>query len=49
MSPVPVVLVSEAHRTRRLRDGILADIAPTACELLGVPPGPEMTGESLIR
>ena len=49
MSPVPVVLVSEAYRSRRLRDGILADVAPTLCELLGIPPGPEMTGESLIR
>ncbi len=49
MSPVPVVLVSAEHRTRRLRDGILADVAPTLCELLGMPPGPEMTGESLIR
>jgi 2,3-bisphosphoglycerate-independent phosphoglycerate mutase len=49
MSPVPVVLVSMAHRSRRLRDGILADVAPTLCELLGIPPGPEMTGETLIR
>ena len=49
MSPVPVVLVSEAHRSRRLRDGILADVAPTLCELLGIPPGPEMTGESLLE
>jgi 2,3-bisphosphoglycerate-independent phosphoglycerate mutase len=49
MSPVPVVLVSEAHRSRRLRDGILADVAPTLCELLGIPPGPEMTGSSLLE
>jgi len=48
MSPVPVVLVSGAHRSRQLRDGILADVAPTLCELLGIPPGPEMTGRSLL-
>jgi 2,3-bisphosphoglycerate-independent phosphoglycerate mutase len=48
-SPVPVVLVSDAHRSRRLRDGALSDVAPTLCELLGIPPGPEMTGTSLIR
>ena len=48
MSPVPVVLVSDAHRSARLMDGILADVAPTLCELLGLPPGPEMTGRSLI-
>jgi 2,3-bisphosphoglycerate-independent phosphoglycerate mutase len=49
LSPVPVVLVSEAHRSRSLRDGILADVAPTLCELLGVLPGPEMTGSSLLE
>ena len=47
-SPVPIVLVSDAHRSARLRDGILADVAPTLCELLGIPPGPEMTGRSLL-
>lgn len=49
MSPVPVVLVSTEHRSRRMRDGILADVAPTLCELLGIPPGPEMTGTSLLE
>ncbi len=47
-SPVPFVLVSEEHARSRLRDGELADVAPTLCELLGIPPGPEMTGRSLI-
>jgi 2,3-bisphosphoglycerate-independent phosphoglycerate mutase len=47
-SPVPFVLVSEAHAGATLRDGELADVAPTLCELLNVPPGPEMTGRSLI-
>jgi 2,3-bisphosphoglycerate-independent phosphoglycerate mutase len=48
-APVPCVLVSKAHRGVRLRDGILADVAPTLCELLGIPPGPAMTGRSLIE
>jgi 2,3-bisphosphoglycerate-independent phosphoglycerate mutase len=48
-SPVPFVLASPAHGTSRLRDGILADVAPTLCELLGIEPGPEMTGTSLLR
>jgi 2,3-bisphosphoglycerate-independent phosphoglycerate mutase len=47
-SPVPLVLVSLEHREARLSDGILADVAPTLCELMGIPPGPEMTGRSLI-
>ena len=48
-SPVPLVLVSEGHAGRNLRDGSLADVAPTLCELLGIPPGPEMTGQSLLE
>jgi 2,3-bisphosphoglycerate-independent phosphoglycerate mutase len=48
-SPVPLVLVSDAHREARLRDGLLADVAPTLCELLGLPPGPDMTGRSLLQ
>jgi 2,3-bisphosphoglycerate-independent phosphoglycerate mutase len=48
-SPVPLVLVAEAWRGRRLRDGRLTDVAPTLCELLGIPPGPAMTGRSLLE
>ena len=44
-SPVPFVLVGESHaRTTVCATAILADVAPTLCELLGIPPGPEMTG-----
>ena len=48
-SPVPLVLVSERFRDVRLRDGELSDVAPTLCRLLGIPPGPQMTGRSLIE
>ena len=48
-SPVPLVLVAEAWRARRLHDGTLADVAPTVCEVLGLPLGPEMTGHSLLE
>ncbi|HEX5041043.1 MAG TPA: 2,3-bisphosphoglycerate-independent phosphoglycerate mutase [Candidatus Limnocylindria bacterium] len=47
-SPVPFVLVDLARQGATLRDGILADVAPTLCELMGIAPGPEMTGRSLI-
>ena len=47
-SLVPLVLVSEEHAEARLHDGELADVAPTLCQLLGIPAGPEMTGRSLI-
>jgi 2,3-bisphosphoglycerate-independent phosphoglycerate mutase len=48
-SPVPLVLVDPRHAGATLRDGALSDLAPTLCELLGIPPGPEMTGTSLLR
>ena len=47
-SPVPFVLVGEGLGDIVLRDGSLADVAPTLCELLGIPAGPQMTGTSLI-
>ena len=47
-SPVPIVLVGNRLRGRRLRDGELADVSPTLCELLAIAHGPEMTGRSLL-
>ncbi len=48
-APVPIVLVDAERLGTHLRDGTLADVAPTLCELLGIEPGPEMTGRSLIE
>lgn len=48
-SPVPLVLVDETRTNVRLRDGSLRDVAPTLCELLGIPAGPQMTGRSLFE
>lgn len=47
-SPVPIVAVGDAVAGRTLRDGALCDVAPTLCDLLDIPPGPEMTGHSLL-
>jgi 2,3-bisphosphoglycerate-independent phosphoglycerate mutase len=47
-SPVPLVLVDMNRRGASLRDGELADVAPTLCELLGIAVGPQMTGRSLL-
>ena len=47
-NPVPVILCSEAHIGRKLRDGSLRDVAPTLLDLLELPPAAEMTGSSLI-
>jgi 2,3-bisphosphoglycerate-independent phosphoglycerate mutase len=45
---VPLFWVVADARGRRLRDGGLADIAPTLCELLGIEIPPQMTGKSLL-
>jgi len=47
-NPVPFVLVDNSRRNVRLKSGILADIAPTVLELLGIPQPVEMTGSSLL-
>jgi 2,3-bisphosphoglycerate-independent phosphoglycerate mutase len=46
LNPVPVIVTAEGCRLRE--GGILADIAPTALELLGMPQPEAMTGHSLI-
>jgi 2,3-bisphosphoglycerate-independent phosphoglycerate mutase len=47
LNPVPVVLVG-GPAGARLRDGRLADLAPTLLALMGLPAPAEMTGRSLI-
>ncbi len=47
-APVPLVLAATAWRAATLRDGTLADVAPTICQLLGLERPPSMTGRSLI-
>ena len=47
-APVPLLLAGGPPGTT-LRDGILADVAPTICALLGIDVPPSMTGRSLIR
>ncbi|MFC7702773.1 2,3-bisphosphoglycerate-independent phosphoglycerate mutase [Plastorhodobacter daqingensis] len=46
-NPVPVALIGGPEGAQ-LRDGRLADIAPTLLQLMGLPKPDEMTGESLI-
>jgi 2,3-bisphosphoglycerate-independent phosphoglycerate mutase len=49
LNPVPILLWGRSVAGRQLRDGVLADVAPTILELIGVPPWPGMTGRSLLR
>jgi 2,3-bisphosphoglycerate-independent phosphoglycerate mutase len=47
MNPVPLIVTAPGLR---LRDGgVLADVAPTALEVLGIEQPPAMTGRSLIE
>ncbi len=46
-NPVPVALVN-GPKGVTLRDGRLADLAPTLLDLMGLPLPPEMTGKTLI-
>ncbi|MCU0505302.1 MAG: 2,3-bisphosphoglycerate-independent phosphoglycerate mutase [Chloroflexi bacterium] len=49
LNRVPFVLVGRAVEGRVLRDGILADVAPTIVELGDLPRWDGMTGTSLLR
>jgi 2,3-bisphosphoglycerate-independent phosphoglycerate mutase len=47
---VPCILAGPTFVGKQglLRDGVLADIAPTLCQLLGIPQPAEMTGRNLL-
>ena len=48
--PVPLYLVVPQLARARLRnDGILADVAPTILDVLGIPKPKDMTGRTLIE
>lgn len=46
LNPVPVILISDMKKG--LKDGILADVAPTILEIMEMEIPEEMTGESLL-
>lgn len=46
---VPFILVDADNRQAKLQSGILADIAPTILNLMGLPVPAEMTGKNLIK
>ncbi len=47
LNPVPIVVVSD--RVKSVKDGILADVAPTVLKLMGLQQPSEMTGEALVE
>ena len=47
LNPVSLFVISAGYQALRA-DGVLADVAPTVLDLLGIHPPPEMTGRSLL-
>ena len=48
LNPVPFVYVTD-NKDAKVEDGILADVAPSICHILGITPPKEMTGRCLIK
>ena len=48
LNPVPFVYISP-DKTAKVSDGILADVAPSICHILGIAQPAEMTGKNLIQ
>jgi 2,3-bisphosphoglycerate-independent phosphoglycerate mutase len=46
---VPMIVVDEEFKNRRMVNGRLADVVPTMLEVMGLPVPAEMTGKSLLR
>ena len=46
LNPVPCILVSDDYKS--IKEGILADVAPTLLTIMGIKIPPEMTGKVLI-
>jgi len=48
-NPVPFFLISPDKRFKKVKNGKLADLAPTVLEIMGIEQPSEMTGISLIE
>ncbi|MCW9045372.1 MAG: 2,3-bisphosphoglycerate-independent phosphoglycerate mutase [Alphaproteobacteria bacterium] len=49
LNPVPAILVNAPEGVTGLKEGRLADVAPTLLQLLNIEKPSEMTGESLLK
>lgn len=48
LNPVPFIYVTE-NKDAKVENGILADVSPSVCKILGIDIPAEMTGHSLIK
>ncbi|MBW2193501.1 MAG: alkaline phosphatase family protein, partial [Deltaproteobacteria bacterium] len=49
LNPVPLILVDDSRIGAVLRTGVLADIAPTILQIMGIDQPEKMTGRSLLE
>ncbi len=49
LNPVPFVYISKDHTDAHVENGILADVAPSLCHIMGIEQPKEMTGHNLIH
>ena len=47
LNPVPIIVVSD--RVKSVKNGVLADVAPTVLKLMGLEQPAEMTGKVLVE
>ncbi|MEW8979129.1 MAG: 2,3-bisphosphoglycerate-independent phosphoglycerate mutase [Symbiobacterium sp.] len=48
LNPVPCILVDDQRLTAKLKPGVLANVAPTLLEIIGLPKPPQMDADSLL-
>lgn len=48
LNPVPFIVADADLKGLKLRDGILADVSPTLCDVMGLEKSARMTGRSLL-
>jgi 2,3-bisphosphoglycerate-independent phosphoglycerate mutase len=48
LNPVPFIYVTQ-RQDAQVKPGILADVAPSVCQILGIPQPAEMTGKGLLK
>ncbi|MBN2891695.1 MAG: 2,3-bisphosphoglycerate-independent phosphoglycerate mutase [Bacteroidales bacterium] len=48
LNPVPCIFVDDMRKDVKLNNGILADVAPTLCKIIGIEKPQDMTGKELF-
>ena len=49
LNPVPIIVVSDKAKIKAVHNGVLADIAPTVLDIMGIPAPEDMNGKSLVE